>query len=85
MKRKGFYWFFVLAVVLVFTGTTVGAPKRPTTVAEIALYKGADRQQMLEEGAKKEGKLTFYTTGVMTGSLGPFLDLFKKKYPYIKL
>ncbi|MFC1816140.1 hypothetical protein ACFL0M_09400, partial [Thermodesulfobacteriota bacterium] len=85
MKLNKCFLVFAIGAVFVFTGMALSAPKKPTSVAEIALYKGADRQQMLEEGAKKEDKLTFYTSGVMTGSLGPFLDLFKKKYPYIKL
>ncbi|MFC1814541.1 ABC transporter substrate-binding protein [Thermodesulfobacteriota bacterium] len=85
MKRKVYYWVFASAVALVFTGTAIGAQKRPTTVAEIALYRGADRKQILEEGAKKEGKLLYYTTSGEKGELRPFMDLFKKKYPYIKL
>ena len=54
----------------------------PTSPREIALYKGSDRQQMLEDGARKEGKLTWYTT-----IAGPVIDRliagFKQKYPYI--
>jgi hypothetical protein len=32
------------------------------SVEEIALLKSAERQRILVEGAKKEGKLSFYTT-----------------------
>ncbi|WP_205672370.1 ABC transporter substrate-binding protein [Ammoniphilus sp. YIM 78166] len=32
------------------------------TAKDIALYEGADREQRLIEGAKKEGKLTIYTS-----------------------
>ncbi len=71
MKRKGYCLGFVSAIVMVFTGVAASAPARPTTVAEIALYKGADRQQILEEGAKKEGKLIFYTTGVAKQAVSP--------------
>ena len=42
--------FFTVSWPLVL----LGAEKRPTTMAELALYKGADRQRILEEGAKKE-------------------------------
>jgi hypothetical protein len=34
----------------------------PATVADIANYAGRDRQQVLEGGAKQEGRLTIYTT-----------------------
>jgi hypothetical protein len=32
------------------------------TVEEVAMLKSSDRQKILVEGAKKEGKLSFYTT-----------------------
>jgi iron(III) transport system substrate-binding protein len=32
------------------------------SLEEVALLKSADRQRILVEGAKKEGKLSFYTT-----------------------
>ncbi len=54
----------------------------PQTVAEIALYKGADRQAVLEAGAKKEGRLLLYTTGTQ---IKPILDKFTQKYPFIRL
>ncbi|MFC1814638.1 ABC transporter substrate-binding protein [Thermodesulfobacteriota bacterium] len=74
----------VLAVVLVMAGTVVAAGN-PKTVAELALYKGPDRQQILEEGAKTEGKLTFYTSGILKQAVRPVVKAFEKKYPYIKV
>ncbi len=85
MKLKLYFFvlFFILASAL--TAYAAGAPKKPTTAAEVALYTGADRQQILEEGAKKEGKLTFYTTGILVQTVRPIVDTFQKKYPYIKV
>jgi iron(III) transport system substrate-binding protein len=54
----------------------------PTTVAEIANYTGQDRQQMLEDGAKREGALIIYTTGTQ---IQPLLDRFRQKYPYLRI
>ena len=34
---------------------------KPPTLAELASYTGADREKMLAAGAKKEGKITWYT------------------------
>ena len=51
----------------------------PADVAKIAQMQGADRQQRLVDGAKKEGELTLYTSApvddvaVLTGA-------FEKKY-----
>ncbi|MFC1816073.1 ABC transporter substrate-binding protein [Thermodesulfobacteriota bacterium] len=71
----------VLAVLLIATSTGIAAPK-PETVAEIALYQGPDRQEILIEGAKREGQLIFYTSNTWMGTLGKY---FEKKYPFIKV
>ena len=64
---------------------SAASAKKPTTVAEIALYRGADRQSLLEEGAKKEGTLTFYTAGTVPTLVLPTIKAFNKKYPDIKV
>jgi iron(III) transport system substrate-binding protein len=58
--------------------------KRPTTPAEIAAYQGNDRQQMLEEGARAEGKVTWYTT-IAGDVLDAEVKGFEQKYPYVKV
>lgn len=85
MNQKWSYVSFGLAALLIFSDIALSATAKPSTVAEIALYKGADRQQILEEGAKKEGKLMFYTTGILTQAVRPVVDAFQKRYPYIQV
>jgi iron(III) transport system substrate-binding protein len=51
-------------------------------VEAIANYTGADRQAVLEAGARREGSLLLYTTGTQ---IKPLLDLFEQKYPYLKV
>jgi iron(III) transport system substrate-binding protein len=54
--------------------------KKPMSAAELAAYNKPDREKILYEGAKKEGKLTWYTS--LTG--GPNTDMpkvFLSKYP----
>jgi iron(III) transport system substrate-binding protein len=55
---------------------------QPKTVAEIALYQGPDRQQILIEGAKKEGQVLWYNANVW---LAKAAQEFEKKYPFIKV
>ena len=55
------------------------------TVEEVALAKTANRQTLLEEGAKKEGKLLWYTTLIVNQALKPIKEAFEKKYPYIQI
>lgn len=47
--------------------------------AEIAGYQGADRQQRLVEGAKKEGELTIYTSAPVD-DMAVLTGAFEKKY-----
>ena len=54
----------------------------PQTVAEVAMYDGADRAAVLEAGARKEGQMLLYTPG---GQINPIADRFQAKYPYIRL
>jgi iron(III) transport system substrate-binding protein len=60
---------------------TSGAPTNPV---DIAKYQGADRQQMLEAGARKEGTVTWYTSiaGDAMDALG---NGFKQKYPFMQV
>ncbi len=85
MRYKISGLFLMLSCLLLSTAIAFSASQKPATMAELALYKGQDRQQILEEGARKEGKLTFYTTGLMKQAIRPIVDTFQKTYPFIKV
>jgi iron(III) transport system substrate-binding protein len=72
---------FVVAIGALLAGWPVAAMAQPRTVAQIANYAGADRQKVLEEGARKEGVLLIYTTGTQ---IQPLIERFKQKYPYLR-
>ncbi len=55
------------------------------TVEEVALLKGPARQKVLVEGARKEGKLTWYTTLIVDQAVRPLNMAFEKEYPFIKV
>ncbi len=55
------------------------------TVDKVALLKGPDRQKVLEDGAKKEGKLLWYSTLIVNQALRPIKESFEKKYPFIQI
>ena len=62
----------------------LSAPVQALTNSEIANLKGADRQKVLEEGARKEGTVLWYSTLVVDQATRPIMDAFNKKYPFIK-
>jgi len=52
---------------------------KPTTLAELAVYNGPDREQLLIAGAKKEGKVVWYTA-LAGGSYRDLARAFETKY-----
>jgi iron(III) transport system substrate-binding protein len=70
------------AWVLFLRVATLFAAAAPTTLPQIALYQGADRDKILLEGAKKEGQLTFYDSHTWFRT---YVKDFEKKYPFIKV
>lgn len=76
----------IIAVGLALLAASAGAGPSPSglsTVAEVALYKGADRQEKLEAGARAEGALLLYTSMDLEEST-PIVQAFTRKYPFIR-
>ena len=71
-----------LIVSIATASNSFGAQAKPTSPAKLALYKGADREKILLEGARKEGQIVFYTSN--TWVAGPVAQEFEKKYPFVK-
>src|SRR5438309_9652350 len=55
------------------------------TVDEIALYNKPDRQKMLIEGAKKEGKVSWYTSLIVDQVVRPVKEAFENEYPFVQV
>jgi ABC-type Fe3+ transport system substrate-binding protein len=66
----------LLLTVSAFPGPALAQASR---VAEIAAYQGADREQRLIEGAKREKELTFYGS-IPTDDITVLAAAFDKKY-----
>jgi len=74
--------FALALLILVMTSSfSWGQTKKPRTLEELAAYAGADRHQILLEGAKTEGKIVWYTS--LSGVYRELVDAFKRKYPDI--
>jgi iron(III) transport system substrate-binding protein len=63
-------------------GTAMAQRNAPTTLAELAKYNRADREKVLYEGAKKEGKVTWYTSLVPSKDIA---KIFEAKYPGVSV
>jgi iron(III) transport system substrate-binding protein len=67
---------------LIFSGTNALAAGSPMSVAQLALYQGADRETLLIQGAKREGQIVFYNSHTWFKAVA---QEFEKKYPFIKV
>jgi iron(III) transport system substrate-binding protein len=76
--------FVLLFAALAWASSVSAQTAKSTSIAELAAYNKPDREKVLYEGAKKEGRLMWYTS--LTG--GPNTDaprVFEAKYPGVKL
>src|SRR6266850_4266343 len=74
--------FLVILIVASAAGNAWCQSAQPKTAAELAKYMGADREHVLYEGAKKEGKLVWYTSLTIYKEMAKF---FETKYPGVSV
>jgi len=72
---------WVAAVVFAIPVAALTGPQQSgaASVEDIAMMKSADRQKILIEGAKKEGKITWYTTLIVDQVVRPVKEAFEKE------
>lgn len=78
----------ILATTLLFL-CFINAPvwsqtTKPSSAADLAAYAGADRERLLLEGAKREGKVVWYTT-LAAEQNKQLAGAFEAKYPGVKV
>lgn len=84
MSKRNRFVLTVMALAGLAAGLSFAGRADAASVAEIAEYRGADRQAFLEAGARKEGSVMIYGS-VTPGTTGALYDAFTKKYPYVRL
>ena len=73
----------ILASFICLTSAALQASAAaPMTIAQLALYQGADREKILIDGAKREGQFTLYDSHTWFRT---YVKEFEKKYPFIKV
>jgi ABC-type Fe3+ transport system substrate-binding protein len=69
----------------IILSTWFSSASSAATVEDVALMKSAEREKILIEGAKKEGKLLFYTGLIVDQVVRPVKAAFEKEYPFLQL
>src|ERR1043166_4153473 len=77
--------FLRLSALIVFALSLVPQLAPAATIDDVAMMKSADRQKILVEGAKKEGKLMWYTTLIVDQVVRPVKEAFEKEYPFLQV
>jgi ABC-type Fe3+ transport system substrate-binding protein len=82
-QTRGSKWLTLSVIVLALVAC--GAVGWAASVEEVALMKSSNREKILIEGARKEGKVTFYTGLIVDQVVRPVKDAFEKEYPFVQL
>src|SRR5258706_15112197 len=77
------FCLLVLPILILSSGVTAQT-RKPGTIAELAAYRGADREQLLYAGAKNEGKIIWYTS-LAGDSYKEIVKAFETKYAGVKV
>ena len=75
---------FILLALLVLPSGAGAQARKPSTIAELVTYRGADREQLLYAGAKSEGKIVWYTS-LAGDSYKELVKAFETKYAGVKV
>ena len=83
--RRAFVIPAFLIVTTILNSGILCKTSPAASIEDIALLRSADRQKLLVEGAKKEAKLSFYTTLIVEQVVRPLKEAFEKEYPFIQI
>src|SRR5438445_1485855 len=78
-KRNLQITLLAIIIVSVFVSSAAAQTK---SLNDLANYRGADREEVLKAGAKKEGKMVWYTSLTAHRDIA---NVFEAKYPGIKV
>jgi ABC-type Fe3+ transport system substrate-binding protein len=77
--------FLVAIALAVLVNATPALVSWAASVDEVMLYNKPDRAKILVDGARKEGKITWYTSLIVDQVVRPVKEAFEKKYPFITI
>src|SRR4051812_25646926 len=65
------------------TACALAVPRALAAAADPFDYRGRDRAAFLEAGARREGRMMFYSSLIPNLGLKAITDAFKRKYPFV--
>src|SRR4051812_35097065 len=71
-------------ILLAASPIVTAGPAAAASVADIANLQGPQREQILVEGARSEGKVVIYSAMIEDQALRPITQAFRQKYSFIE-
>jgi iron(III) transport system substrate-binding protein len=62
-----------------------GTVTRGAVAQEILVSRAPDREQVILDGARKEGQVVLYSAAIVNQALRPLAEAFMKTYPFMKM
>jgi len=76
---RSFGAFLLIVVTVTLSGGGIARAQ------DILMSHAPDREQMILDGARKEGQVVLYSAAIVNQALRPMADAFMKKYPFVKM
>ena len=74
--------FTIMVFISMSLSSAWSQSAKPATLTDLAKYTGTDRARLLYEGAKNEGKFSWYTSLIANKEI---VKIFESKYPGVKV
>jgi iron(III) transport system substrate-binding protein len=71
--------------IILLSALAFGTAANSASAQNILTYRGADRQQRILDGARKEGQVVLYSAAIVNQAQRPWATAFMKKYPFMKM
>ena len=75
----------LLCIAIAGAAAVASADMRSARAQDILLSHAPNREQLILDGARKEGQVVLYSAMIVNQALRPLADAFMKKYPFVKL
>jgi len=76
---------FTEAALLLATAVFAALVTSTASAQDILTTRAANREQMILDGARKEGKVVLYSAAIVNQAQRPLANAFMKKYPFVKM
>ncbi len=75
----------ILGAILLSAVAFVTSPRSPAAAQDILTNRAANREQLILDGARKEGRVVLYSAAIVNQAQRPLAQAFMKKYPFVKM